>query len=145
MIDSITNEAGARGPRASIESRKEKIIIIRRRNRKTVNRNGAAGEIARRSFQNIRATGIGSKAGKFREKMIWIIVKRKGSAKRKGTKGKVKTRFKDGPNRGIKMPDKLVEKEAIRKEATRKNGVVNITAPSGDIIGERHVGFLTRL
>jgi hypothetical protein len=67
MINSITDETGARGPRTGVESRKEEIIISRggRGSRKTVDRSGATIEIARRRFQNIRTTSIGSKPGEF--------------------------------------------------------------------------------
>jgi hypothetical protein len=75
--------------------------------------------------------------------MIRIIVEWKGCAKRKGAKGKVKTRFKDGPNRGVKIANELMEEEAVREETTRENGVVNVATPSRDIVGKGHIGFLT--
>jgi HSP20 family molecular chaperone IbpA len=99
-----------------------------------VNRSRTTRELARRRFQNIGASSIFSKSGELRKNVVRVKVKREWSAEREGTNSKIKARLKDGTNRVIKMPNELMEKEAIREEATRKNGVVNVTAPSRNII-----------
>jgi hypothetical protein len=57
----------------------------------------------------------------------------------------VKAGFDEGANKGIHKTDKLMIKEAIREEATRKNGVVKVAAPGGNIVREGHVRFLMGL
>jgi hypothetical protein len=117
VINGIADKASASGTsRTSIESGNQEVIIIKvggGGSRKGVNRNRAARKVTWGGFQDIRATSILSKAGEFRENMIRVKVEREWSAEWEGTKSKIEARLKDRTNGGIKMPNELVEKEAI--------------------------------
>jgi hypothetical protein len=74
--------------------------------------------------------------------MIGIEAQREWSAERKGTEIEIQTGFKKRARERIKVTEKLVVKEAIREKLARENRIMNVTAPSGDIVRERHVGTL---